>query len=262
LTDTGRAFLPEAKNLIAAETEARLAIRKVGGEETALLQVGWQRTLSSIATAAIESTLRMMPALRVEAAEDVSREICGKVEREEVELGVAYVPMEKDAYERELETEVLAANPLCFVSSAHHPLGRQEYVHLNSLANEPFALPWLKDKESHGSLLIRETIESYFLAHGFSAKRLIFQGSSIASVLAIVRSGLAVTVLATLDVADREGLAIRPLQPEPPAQAIGLIWRKDKPLSPAAEAFANHVRARVDATFNHRRSSSSPPGRT
>ncbi len=247
LTHMGDVFLTDARNLMAAEDAARRAIRNTGGEETTL-RVGWQPTLASIATEAVETLLRMTPHLRVIAIEEVSRDILAKVESGALDIGLAYLPPEKERREN-IETSLIAENPLRFVASIRHRLSREEYVPLESLKDESFALPWLTEDDSHGPLRIRETIQGYFTENRFTPKPIIFQGSTIASVLALVRSGLAVTVLATLDVAERDGLAVRPLLPQPPSQAVGFIWRKDEPPSSAAEAFITEAQERIRATL-------------
>ena len=71
------------------------------------------------------------------------------------------------------------------------------------------------------------------------------QSNAVATVLAIVRAGLAVTVLPEPRMADAERLVVKRLSPAPRSELAAILWRKGAPCTPAAELFAAEVRERA-----------------
>jgi DNA-binding transcriptional LysR family regulator len=135
-------------------------------------------------------------------------------------------------------------------------------VELKSLKDQPFALPWLRRETSPGALRMREVIEQYFALHRFTPRQVVFQGSTIASVLSIVRARKqVVTVLAGLDLLaeNKKSLCVRPLLPKAPVQTIGLIWRKDEPRSKEAKDFAVDIKLRIKDAEERAAQSKDPP---
>jgi DNA-binding transcriptional LysR family regulator len=247
LTDAGRLFLTLGGKLLKDEIDIRSAL---GGfdKNPELLRLAYQPSLAHLAVESLNEILEDRPALHVEFIEAVSREIPRKLQRHEAELGIGILPPEPlDG----LVKERVTTTRLSFVGYKVHPLSRLDVVPLAKLVDEPFALPWLKKETSPGALRVRGMIEQYFAAHGFAARRTIFQGSTIASVLDFVRLERAVTVLAILDFADHrdedhaDKIAVLPLTPEAPAQETGFLWREDQPLSSAASDFKEAMTRRI-----------------
>jgi molybdate transport repressor ModE-like protein len=235
LTEAGLMLVRLGGQLLDGEDAARIAIKELC-TGTTYLRVAYQPSLARFASAALGLLLSKNPMLRVEAIEAVSREVRRKVERDDVEVGISYFLPESRLT---LDIDEIVAQPLSFVGHRTNAVSGHDVVELSSLQDEPFALPWLRKETSPGALRIRATIEEYFTSHRFIPRRVIFQGSTISSVLNILRENpQAVSVLAILDVlTEGADLCTRPLRPEPPVQAIGVIRRKGTHLSRAAKEF-------------------------
>ena len=84
-------------------------------------------------------------------------------------------------------------------------------------------------------------VDTFFTSVRF-APRIVLEPNAVATVLAVVRAGLAVTVLPEASAAD-ERLTAVPLAPAPQSQFAALLWRKRALRPPPAEAFAEEIRA-------------------
>ena len=203
--------------------------------------MAYQPSVAGFVNATFETMLRRSPHLRIEAFEATSPFVLRKVQNSDVEVGIGYLPEKQPA---DVVSSPLIKNSLSVLVSERHALSREETVHLDALEDEPFALPWLAKGVELDAVRISDSIRAYFEAHDFTP-RVVFQGNTTSSVLAVVRAGLAVSLLTALDGAQQDGVVLRPLAPKPPAHPTSLIWRKDEPRSAVAEAFAEDIRARL-----------------
>ncbi len=79
---------------------------------------------------------------------------------------------------------------------------------------------------------------------GFSP-HVVFESDAVGAVLAMVRAGLAVTLLPEPRFAEAESLPVVPLSPSPPSQLTALVWRQGSVLAPPTMAFTEEIRARA-----------------
>jgi LysR family transcriptional regulator, transcription activator of glutamate synthase operon len=128
----------------------------------------------------------------------------------------------------------IATEELLLVFPPRHPLARGGALDLGELRDERFVcLP-----EDSG---LRALLDEAAAGAGFTA-RVQFETQSPASVRALVAAGLGVALLAR-SAAEPPGpeVAVRPLRHPPAHPPIGLIHRRDRPLSAAARACRRQI---------------------
>jgi LysR family cyn operon transcriptional activator len=255
LTPQGRALLPHGQRLLDDAEAARQAVAGANLKGSRV-RIAYQPVLASAARAAIASLMRRQPGLVVEAIEVPSADIHLHLEGEkrDVDVALAYLPETPNDPANKVRTpnvqfhrEVLAASDLWLIVSDRHALAQpQGEVALKELRDVPFAVPWIERKDEEPSW-VRKTVEAYFGKQRFQPV-IVFSSNRVSAVQAIVRAGVAVTVLPTLDPHEREGLVMRRLDPKPrKLHTIGLLRRNDHKFSPAEEAFAAEVRSHLQS---------------
>lgn len=122
------------------------------------------------------------------------------------------------------EQELLAVVP------ARHPLAKRRQLPVSALAGEPFVLV-------PAGTFFAMAIEDVCRKAGFTP-RVRARIASISGLCALVRAGVAVTILPEGSVPrGDEGLVQVPFEKPQPRRAVHLIWRADVQPSPALRAF-------------------------
>ncbi|RKH33979.1 LysR family transcriptional regulator substrate-binding protein, partial [Corallococcus sicarius] len=203
------------------------------GLATGALRVGYPPSMRGIVVPALAAVLRKHPGLALSAEEAIVRRLERRLADGRLDVGLGYAP----ARLTDLDAEPVFDSRLVLVVARGHALAGAESVGVKLLAEEPFALL------SRG-LRVRARVDAHFAAMRL-APRVALESNAVATVLAIVRAGLAVTVLPEPRLADAERLVVKRLSPAPRSELAALLWRKGAPRTPAAELFAAEVRARA-----------------
>lgn len=135
-----------------------------------------------------------------------------------------------------LETVVLDQQPIHLSVPAGHRLAGRRSVRVAELADEPFVLL----EPGYG---LRRITDELCAAAGFRPK-VAFEGQESDTVRGLVGAGLGVALLPRFEPGSPAGVAEVPLHP-PVHRTIGLAWRAGEPLSPAVQAFRDHVLGRT-----------------
>lgn len=233
LTQAGELFRTYASRAVEDVRAGERAVGALRGLATGKLRVGYLPSLRGLVVPAVLAVLRRHPGLRLRTEEGVGGRIERRVADGRLDLGVAYAT----ARSPDLETEPLFESRLGLVVGRQHRLAGGTKAQLDDLAGEPFALL------SRG-LRARTTVEAYFVANHF-APPIVFESDSVATVLDVVRAGIAVTLLPEPRVTVGEKLPTLGLSPEPPSQLAALVWRRAAPRMPAAIALAEELTSRT-----------------
>ena len=232
LTQAGELFRTYASRAVEDVHAGERAVSALRGLSTGSLRIGYLPSLRGTIVPALSSVLRRYPGLRITSEEGIGGRIERRVAEGRLDVGVAYAVSRSP----ELEIEPLFESPLQLVVGARHRLAGETKVSLSKLAAEPFALL------SRG-LRARATLDAYFAAARFSPM-IVVESDAVATVLDVVRAGLAVTVLPEPRRTMGERLPVLSLSPSPPSQLTALVWRAAAPRVPAAVAFAAELLAR------------------
>jgi LysR family transcriptional regulator, cyn operon transcriptional activator len=233
LTQAGELFRTYASRALEDVDAGKVAVGALRGLATGALRVGYPPSMRGIVVPALATVLRRHPGLALSAEEAVVRRVERRLAEGKLDVGLAYAP----ARSPDLDAEPIFDSRLALVVARGHALAGAESVSGKQLARESFALL------SRG-LRIRARVDAYFAATRI-APRLTLESNAVGTVLAIVRAGLAVTLLPELRLAEAERLVVRRLSPAPRSELAALLWRKGAPRTPAAEVFAEEVRARA-----------------
>jgi LysR family cyn operon transcriptional activator len=232
LTQAGELFRTYASRAVEDVRAGERAVSALRGLSTGELRIGHLPSLRGSIVPALSAVLRRYPGLKVRTEEGVGGRIERRVAEGRLDVGVAYAVSTSP----ELEIEPLFESPLQLVVGPKHRLAHEGRVALSKLGDEPFALL------SRG-LRARTTMDAYFAGARFSPP-IVVEANAVATVLDVVRAGLAVTVLPEPWRTMGERLPVLALTPTPPSQVTALVWRAAAPRGAAAVAFADELRGR------------------
>lgn len=150
------------------------------------------------------------------------------LEREELDLGIIILP-ECAAM---LNSIPITSQEIVLCLSPEHRLSTAPSVSFTQLRDESFVL--LKEEFFHRRLVLDECAR-----HGFTP-RIVFSSNQIETVKAMVASNVGISFLMKMVVRNHANLVGVPLT-EPLSINIGLVWKKGKYLSRAAQAFIDFI---------------------
>ena len=233
LTQAGELFRTYASRALEDVNAGLSAVGALRGLAPGALRVGYPPSMRGLVVPALAAVLRRHPGLALSAQEAVVRKLERQLADGRLDVGLGYAP----ARLSDLDAEPVFDSRLALVVARGHALAGAESVGMKQLTEEPFALL------SRGRR-VRARVDAHFAAMR-CAPRVALESNAVATVLAIVRAGLAVTVLPEPRLADAERLVVKRLSPAPRSELAALLWRKGAPRTPAAELFAAEVRARA-----------------
>lgn len=129
---------------------------------------------------------------------------------------------------------VILTLPLYIVVSAQHRLAQRPSLSLTELSGEPF----VGLKNNCG---LKATILSRFQSTGFTLAS-TYDAEDLITVAGFIKAGLGVSVLPKTMGLELDGLVWIPIQEDGWQWELGLKWRKDRYVSPAAKRFIDYVR--------------------
>jgi DNA-binding transcriptional LysR family regulator len=239
LSEAGRLFLDEARQVLAQVDKAADVARRAQLGELGELKIGF--TASAPFTSSIPQAIfafrQTYPDVHLALKEMTSQDVVACLEDRSIRVGI----MRPLPLPESLTAVELLRDPLVAVMRADHPLaeGSTQGIQLSALANEPFVF----FPRSYGSGLHAQLL-SLARAAGFSP--LITQeAGEVMTIIGLVAAGLGVTVLpASYQRMRIDGVVYRTLLDPGASSPIWLAQRKDEQ-SPMASAFVELVTQRA-----------------
>lgn len=139
LTEAGQALLPRARKILIELDDSVRAIANLSGHVAGTLRfatshhIGLHRLPS-----ALKQFTRKYPDVRLDIRFMDSEAACQAVEHGELELGIVTLPPKPSP---NLTTEIIWADPLCFIVANDHPLAKRKHIQLVDLARHPAIFP-------------------------------------------------------------------------------------------------------------------------
>ena len=231
LNPYGRIVLEAARAGTAAVDAASQRIDALRDPDSGTVRLAF---LFSVATGVVPDLLKafrvVAPSVRFALREEPSHEIARDLESGEAELGITGPRPDKDLFAWHL----LERQRLCLYVPPDHRLAGRDSVPLTEAADESF----IGLRPDFG---FRRVSDELCRAAGFTPQ-IAFESTDLTTIDRLVGAGLGVAVLPAGAVRGTEsGATPVPLAGVRARRDIGLVWRRNHPLSPTAQRFRDFV---------------------
>lgn len=236
LTPAGVELLPQARKTMAEIAASFDSLRAQGRARQERLTVGCLPTLAMHWLPPLLDQLRAAhPSLDVRVLDNSALEIAGRVQSGEAEFGITVLGADR----WDLEIAPLMKEPFVLACPARHPLAKRPSVGWSALQGRPLVRVSL---QTGNRALIDEA-----LGARRETLRWAYEVQHVASALSLVAAGLGLAIVPRLaaDGARALGVAAVPLRNPGVSRTLGIVTRRNLPLSPAADALLALVRKRA-----------------
>jgi LysR family transcriptional regulator, benzoate and cis,cis-muconate-responsive activator of ben and cat genes len=235
LTDAGRAFLAEARDVLKRAGDAVDRARAIAAGGRGELHVGYAPSPTArILPTTLRAFQARMPKVRVRLHDLSSEEMVSGLREGDIQVAVLVRPTR--AMLRGLRFEELARDPICLAVPPKHPLARHRTVTVAEVAREPLVVFNRNEYPDYHELL-----EAIFAGTKLRP-RIAEECDSSTSLIAAVESGAGVAIVPTaLACSAGPRLKLIPISPAPAPLVLGIAW-PDKTISGAARTFLECAR--------------------
>jgi DNA-binding transcriptional LysR family regulator len=249
LTPAGRVLLDRAERMLDLADDARREIAALDGLEHGTIEIG---TNDSNCLYVLPDVIRGcrsdFPGVQVHLDNSHSSQVAQWVAEGRVEIGIVTLPV----VTAQLESEVLYRREDVLICPPDHPLVGSSEIGPSDLQGYPLLLLY-SGSVSHSRLL-------QALSHDSPGPSRVMHVGSIEVIKRYVEIGLGISVIPRLNAQheiDSSRLYAKPLE-WLPAGEVGVVYRKNGYLSPAARVFLDRLRHHIHGTLA---GSHHPPGR-
>ena len=233
VTPEGDAFYAACRALLDGWEKAKVDIgaikARVGGtvRVAAIYSVGLHDVSRHV-----QRFMSLYPEARVELECLHPHKVVEAVIRDEADVGIMSYPPQ----DRALTVVPLRREPMAFVSHPSHPLARRRVVPVAELNGEPFVA---FDRE----LTIRKNIDRALRQHNVRVDiRMQFDNIETIKQAIMIKAGVSILPRHTVQMeAGVRTLAVLPLDIPDLVRPVGIIHRRQKPLTPTASRFVEHL---------------------
>lgn len=229
LTAEGKIFLARVEDILNRTQDAMLEMYEYREMKKGLLKLGVPPMIGSFIFPHIFAGFKQIyPDIELEIFEEGSLAVRSMLERDELDLGIAIISQLSPHF----SVQQVAQGEILLCVPQHHPMAELNVVGFEQLKEEPIIL--LKEDTYHRQVIIDECQK-----HGFEPQ-IILSSSQIETIRALVAKGVGISFLLDVIAKRNEQICCVRLR-EPIKIEIGLIWKKDRYLSRAAQAFINFM---------------------
>ena len=225
LLAAGEAFLPRAREALAAAGHAVEDARAAAAGELGRLAVGFTGSMTYLLLPVLAKALRVqLPRLQLElhgemlTPDQVEGLISGRLD-----LGLLRPPVERPS----LRLEPIGSEPLVAVLPATHPLARLDKVPVARLENEPFIT-----YPSHFRSVVHDAVAATCAEHGFAPTVAMEVGETSTLVSFVAADAGVALVPASAQLMNISGAVYRELLGATHSVQIAIAWRRgdERPL--------------------------------
>ena len=226
LTETGRAFLPYARQTVADADYGVQRIKDMEDLKTGRLCIGTTFGLSALITDAIARFSEQYPEVHLEVMFLKQDELIDAVRERKVDFALTFEMMEKDDL---LTEQPVKTYHLCAIVSDQNPLAQQATVSLRQLADYNICTParGMNARRMFDSLTNKKGIE-------LQPKLEI---NEIHTLLHLVRTGRWVAILVDSIIHGEDGLCAVPLRESALPMPVVWLYPKDMYIRKAMQKF-------------------------
>ncbi|GLZ82080.1 LysR family transcriptional regulator [Actinorhabdospora filicis] len=232
LTPVGESVLPYARAALAAVDGLECAVQELTGLVRGRVRVGTiglPRVLDVPTLLAAFHTEH--PGIEIGLVEAGAEDVIGELHRGELDLAIAAVVGELPAG---LAAEVILRQDVVAALRVEDPLARRKSVRLKELSGRPL----IAMRRGTG---VRRLVDEAHEAEGLGRPRVAFEGSDPLFLARLAALGLGVALIPESAAAYEKNLVTVPLA-TPVHGEVGVVWRAEGAVSPAARAFTAHAR--------------------
>lgn len=234
LTATGERFIARAARILEELSDAEREARETQEIARGTLAIGVLPTIAPyLLPRAIADFSGRYPGVHVAVYEDTTATLAALVESYELDLAIASLPLQDPA----LEVVPLLTEELLLAIPPGHPLARKRAIGLADLADSAFVVM----KEGH--CLSDQTLR---FCHQCGIEPLIAAHcAQMETIRKLVHAGLGVSLVPNMAACDSapDHPVYRSLREPRPQRTLAIFWRRRRPLSRAAAAFVEILRA-------------------
>jgi len=233
LTEGGRTFLEEVRNVLALASHAVTAAQRASRGEVGRLAIGFLgATTFSLLPAILKVFRQRFPGVEIELDELKTSELIQGLRQKRVDVGLVRLPVEDDL----LAVEPIVREKLVVVLPDQHRLAGKPRVTFRELARETFLLP--PHQLAPG---FYEQLTGLADKAGFSLQ-VGAEASQLQTILNLVGAGMGVTLVSeSVTQWGGRGVVFKHLPEPAPTIEIAAAWRRDDP-SEVLGAFLEVVR--------------------
>ena len=240
LTDAGRTFLDDARELLRQADDAVKKARAIASEEPTELHVGYSPTpFAEILPKALRRFQRKMPNVHVRLRDWSNKTILDGVRDGRLQLGLIVPPTTASGLQ-DLRYEELFHERVCVAVAPQHPFARRHVIPITEVVAEPLIGLTREDYPNYYDYL------SMIFAKVKQKPRVIEEHDSMAGVMSAVEAGTGVAIGVDFGYSFGNRVKFLHLTPEPEPISLGLAAPKGK-LRPAAEKFWQCAKEAVSA---------------
>jgi DNA-binding transcriptional LysR family regulator len=233
LTEPGRAFLEEARKVIAQVGTAVAVAQRAGRGEVGRLAIGFLGAATfSLLPAILKLFRQRFPGVEIELHELKAFELVQALHQGRIHVGLVRLPVQDELLSLEpiLEEKLVVALP------EQHPLAERPRLAFRDLAGEAFLLP--PRQLAPG---FYEQLADLAQQAGFTL-RIGAEASQLQTILNLVAAGMGITLVpeSVMQMSGR-GVVFKRLPEPSPTMEIAVAWRRDDP-SQVLQAFLEVVR--------------------
>jgi len=237
LTPSGEVLFEYGEKLLALHRETVLRVREAHGAVAGKLIVGAnEATCLYVLPQVFAEFMGKYPQVGISVYRSFSHKILQKMAESEVDVGIVTLPVSQS----NLKVIPIYEDELHVVVPAGHPFSKRASVKVEDLAKEPLIFP----KGGH----TRELLERIFRKYR-NQLQISMELASVESIKKFVGAGLGVSLLSRgyAEMECKSGiLKLVPIQGMKLVRRLGLVYRTDRHLSRAAQAFTEVVSAFQD----------------
>lgn len=246
LTEAGEQLASRLERLLEELNTTLLDVRSYGQQRSGTVRVAASQTISAnLMPQCLAAGQLHYPEIKVMLRDRPQQWVLQSIRNAEVDFGIVVGPLQAD----DLECEAILDEPFLLLCRQDDPLSQQETIHWHMLNQRTLVL---QDYASGSRVLIDEALR------GQQVKAEIAQEiGHPATLYPMVEAGIGISILPALALPLPQGrpLLVRRIVPEI-NRTIMLVRRKNRSLTPAAEAIWQEVRQQAELLTQQRASAS------
>ena len=219
LTDAGKVFLQEARNVLTQVQEAKRAAQRAYQGKIGRLVIGYISSSTYDLLPLMLSAYRVrFPDIDVALRELTTQEQVRALEEETIQVGLLRLPIS----DLSLHIEVMRQEPIVCVLPEGHPLALHKRIAMPLLVNELFVL---QSRQRGGGYYAQ--VMNLCLTAGFSPN-VIQEVTEMHTIVSLVAAGMGVS-LVPLSIKNirSQGVVYRELEGPTPITEMAIAWRRD-----------------------------------